>query len=1122
MKRITQEIILKRFFIPLVCFFTYFSIIPVGTYAQSTYLQSFEKKLTPSPAVSALGNFGGLEVKKNTGGIQKSIKLFDIQEGDLNYSPSIEYFSTGIKVDDWGSRVGIGWTENITATISRTVKGRVDGGDRVGDGQYEMGDPNNPVYTQSLYDKVRTLASPTSTLDGEYDLFNFNIFGNSGQFIIKDHQAVLLKNNNEVKIDLIENSGYYFVVTDMRGIKYYFNGEIESTRFSNDNGCDIDNGYQAGGIVTAWFIAKIVSPGGNTINFNYTPAQYTYIYDYHESYLYYPMPQQTALCDAPPSNSRTYCIRRKTTNTQLLSSVTGDNFTLTYNYLTRNDIYNEKLLQTIVLQNNSTVIKGVTFNYDQINATSTFESALASSLDNDPVENNGLKTRYFLKTLTYGNGQSVAEQVYKFSYINPTVLPHRFSFAQDYLGIFNGKGNGGMIPVDALEGFIIGAPLGGMPNIPFANRQPQPVGNAGLLSAIIYPTGGRDSIVYEQNKYRAEIHHERTATRTDWLENDDSASWATGFDIFNVPINGPVNLKLECYYALSSAPTLPNEEYSADATLWSSDGQIRWPDGRQTIEFHLGTVFNSTTGNPPIKLNFEPGKDYWMSINLYGPHTSLKYTLTYIDSVYNTYQDSAFVGHRVKKVISSSGTSPDMIKSYNYNVFQKTGDMLIMTDSSSLVHAPMKNFRVGGLSDCAIQMPDDGIFNKPLDLFSLMTTSNDDDNNLYGGLPYAYKNVTEFVDNDANSFVASEYRVTPSDFGHEILSQSLSHAELFYPGRDNSAWNHGLELARYTGIKLNNNYRLDKENRWSYSNTSNDYYNYSASQLGNIWSISTDPAVNLTHYIIKSNVTYSHYTKLDSLTEIDYFRTNAGTHTLVSTTINRYNDTDKQVEEEQTTNSKGETLLKQTFRPNKMVSLGLDPNSIYQGMVSSHILPDITVINKKNDVQTGLVRTNYYQPFTGLYVPQSIETQQLSTDPVVTKLKYLRYDSWGNVLSLANDGGPAVNYLWSYKGKYPVAQITNVDYSAIENTLGATAIANFGQTYPIKSDVDGFIAPLFSTFPNAQISSFSYTPQIGMHSQTDAKGNSTYYIYDAFQRLESIYDQHSNLVKSFIYNFQQH
>jgi len=56
-------------------------------------------------------------------------------------------------------------------------------------------------------------------------------------------------------------------------------------------------------------------------------------------------------------------------------------------------------------------------------------------------------------------------------------------------------------------------------------------------------------------------------------------------------------------------------------------------------------------------------------------------------------------------------------------------------------------------------------------------------------------------------------------------------------------------------------------------------------------------------------------------------------------------------------------------------------------------------------------------------------------------------------------------------------------------------------------------------FPvGAVMTTYTYRPLVGITSQTDAKGQTTYYEYDEFQRLKSVKDQNGNILKNTIYH----
>ncbi|PTT01815.1 hypothetical protein DBR11_06490, partial [Pedobacter sp. HMWF019] len=102
--------------------------------------------------------------------------------------------------------------------------------------------------------------------------------------------------------------------------------------------------------------------------------------------------------------------------------------------------------------------------------------------------------------------------------------------------------------------------------------------------------------------------------------------------------------------------------------------------------------------------------------------------------------------------------------------------------------------------------------------------------------------------------------------------------------------------------------------------------------------------------------------------------------------------------------------------------------------------------------------------------------------------------------------------------------------SAVVNGLsGKAGITANGRTYyehiisgtsniTISGDV---IIDELRLYPEgALMTTFTYDPLIGMTSQTDSKGQTTYYEYDGFQRLKNVKDQNGNILKNSTYHYK--
>jgi len=164
------------------------------------------------------------------------------------------------------------------------------------------------------------------------------------------------------------------------------------------------------------------------------------------------------------------------------------------------------------------------------------------------------------------------------------------------------------------------------------------------------------------------------------------------------------------------------------------------------------------------------------------------------------------------------------------------------------------------------------------------------------------------------------------------------------------------------------------------------------------------------------------------------------------------------------------------------------------------------------------VRTDYQ--ISGNYIRPWKVFKAVGSGDYEQRITYNRYDDDGNILHWTKDGLINTSYIWSYNGKFPVAEIKNTTYSDIENVIGQGNLSTFRVQSPDRLAVDNFVLPLRNALPMSLITSYSYTPLSGLTSTTDPKAYRTEFKYDDFFRLKSINDHDGNIVSNYQYNYK--
>lgn len=168
------------------------------------------------------------------------------------------------------------------------------------------------------------------------------------------------------------------------------------------------------------------------------------------------------------------------------------------------------------------------------------------------------------------------------------------------------------------------------------------------------------------------------------------------------------------------------------------------------------------------------------------------------------------------------------------------------------------------------------------------------------------------------------------------------------------------------------------------------------------------------------------------LKETDSLWDQNGSNPVVTTVRSAYNQQYRLATSNEKVNSAGDTM-KVTYRHPYDMLTG-DDSAIYRKMIdSNNITPIIEQKDFTGATQLKYIKNNYYSPYSGLFVPQSVDVQTRN-NPVETRLRFSGYDNKGNILTVAKDQDYNISYIWGYEQTLPVAEVKNAAYSDIAYT----------------------------------------------------------------------------------------
>lgn len=455
-------------------------------------------------------------------------------------------------------------------------------------------------------------------------------------------------------------------------------------------------------------------------------------------------------------------------------------------------------------------------------------------------------------------------------------------------------------------------------------------------------------------------------------------------------------------------------------------------------------------------------------------------------------------GVRIRKITSDDGNGGGFTKEYFYRTFPTS------TVSSGVLNAtPVYQYSIKATLSSGLKIQHYYVQNTPV--VPLTQWNN--------GIPVTYTDVCVKQSGKGFDNGYIHYTFTNHDNGYNdhLLAGGQYHREPFPQDPHNSRAFERGKLMKEVHYNIAGKPVYKKETTWGrYGSQGED--NPRSLLFGVIPAPSTKPGL-----AYKSQACYLNYVyKFLPAKEVETIFDTNGTNPVTKNTTYAYN-AQMLLSAEETTTSKG--IRKVAYKyPSDFAT-----TAPYKTMVAKHILSPIVEKSLYQDnvfLQKELTR--YKKWGSTLFAPQLIQTQtKMQTEPD-THIEYLSYDMYGNPVEVTIDGTENVVYLWSYEGKYIVAEIRNATLKEVNavlyNVLNVTSINELSTSVTPNERIlkNG---SLQRALPKSQVTTYTYKPLIGVISSTDPTELVTTYEYDTFGRLAKTLDPVGQVIESYEYNY---
>lgn len=235
-----------------------------------------------SPNAAEFEKYGNIPVSLTSGMVNLSIPLYTIKVGSLVFPITLSYNSNGLKTDEIPSYVGMGWSINTGGVINYEQRSLPDYSIAGGPGMFTEASDLNALDSLKLFLKNQMTAARANKylqkvtegeIDGEFDLYHYTFPGYSGTFYSDTNQNIITIPKTNLNIKRV--NGNLYTILDEKGNKWTFGvADYNQCNPVQDAGVQMRQTFNENGSI---FMQQVTTNDNRSITFGYAPNPFTYV-----------------------------------------------------------------------------------------------------------------------------------------------------------------------------------------------------------------------------------------------------------------------------------------------------------------------------------------------------------------------------------------------------------------------------------------------------------------------------------------------------------------------------------------------------------------------------------------------------------------------------------------------------------------------------------------------------------------------------------------------------------------------------------------------------------------------------------------------------------------------------